>query len=322
LASRIKGGEPIPRAIARVARRQLSAAFKGLTDPQRSLSDRIHDLRTATKKVRALVRLVRPSVGGPARRENRRLRKIARSISGLRDAEVLLSTFDRLTEPQGSRQSASLSAARAALEARLRERAQPFERGPQIERLGARVRRARRRVARWTPAGDRWRTIGPGLTESYRRARDAMARAYRRGGADGAASAGGPVAADANQGDRNQSGADFHAWRRAVKTHRHQIRLLEALCPRELAPRLEQLDQLGEWLGEEHDLTVLEQALRSNDISLPDGRGRQRLLARLGDQRRGLRARARPLGEQLFSQGPQVFNRRIHGLFRAFRRAS
>jgi CHAD domain-containing protein len=147
------------------------------------------------------------------------------------------------------------------------------------------------------PAADRWLAIDQGLALGYRRARDAMAAAYR-----------------------TKSGADFHAWRRRVKTHRHQIAALETLAPGRLKARIDRLDRLGDLLGDEHDLTVLEEAVRGHLSRIPDRRQRARLLRRIADGRARLRRRARPLGNSLFTEIPSAFRDRMRRDFRAFRR--
>jgi CHAD domain-containing protein len=147
------------------------------------------------------------------------------------------------------------------------------------------------------PSEDRWRTIGEGLEDGYRRARQAMTAAYR-----------------------SDTGADFHAWRRAVKTHRHQVHALEPVAPRRMAARLDKLDRLGDLLGDEHDLVVLEQTIRDEQSCFPDERNCDHLLRLVSAQRFRLRERARPLGEQLFAEPPSRFRDQMRRDFRAFRR--
>jgi CHAD domain-containing protein len=283
-----------------MARAELRDARAVVRAERPPLRDRVHDVRTSIKKVRALTRLVRPAVGRPARRENRRLRKIARAVSGVRDAEVLLTTFDNLAAELGASRSASLRQARGRLAARLRESARPFRGDDRAyRRLASRLRTARRKVKRWTvPAPDGWRAVIPGFVDGYRQARRAMNAAARSG-----------------------AGEDFHAWRRAAKAHRHHVFALEAICPRRLKPRLEDLDRLGDLLGDEHDLDVLEQTIRGEWTCFPDERDCDRVLRLLDRRRRGLRREARAIGARLFAERPSDFGRRARADFRAFRHA-
>src|SRR5438552_12753445 len=102
VAFRIRQHEALPHAIKRMARAELAHAGGVVGDARRPLHERIHDVRTTVKKVRALDRLVRPVAGGAARKADDRLRKVARAVSGARDAEVVLKTFDDVAGKLGS----------------------------------------------------------------------------------------------------------------------------------------------------------------------------------------------------------------------------
>jgi CHAD domain-containing protein len=295
VAFHIQPGEHLPHAIRRLARKELAKAHDAAGDERRSLNARVHDVRTAVKKLRALDRLVGPEVGGPARRADHRLRKIARTVGPLRDANVVLKTFDRLLDAGDEPMRAAMAGARAHLASGLSARTRAFAKDRQPRRLRSKIEHERRDVGDWAPHENRWRAIGEGLMRGYRRAREAMALAYRSG-----------------------SGADFHAWRRAVKTHRHQVAALEPVAPG-LTARLKRLDQLGELLGDEHDLVVLEAAIQEQSSRITDQHQRQRLLRRIADRQANLRRRARPLGQRLFADPPAIFRDHTKSAFRAFR---
>ena len=298
MAFRIKPGEALPHAIRRMARAELADARDVVTAPRRSVDERVHDVRTAIKKVRALIRMVKPEAPRRRiRRADRRLKNVADAVSGARDAEVVLTTFDGVVRAMHESPGGSLAQARTRLDARLRASAGPMRRHRTTKKLYARLARARQTVERWIPNEDRWCAVGPGLTDGYRRARDAMAAARR-----------------------SDSGVDYHAWRRAAKTHRHQVHALVPVAPRKLKPRVDALDCLGDLLGEEHDLTVLEETIRGEQACFPDERHCDHLLHLIAQRRLRLRDRARPMGEKLFGERPSDFRDWLHADFRAFRR--
>jgi CHAD domain-containing protein len=297
MAFRIKSGEAARQAVKRMARAELKDVKTMMADRRTSLTTEVHDVRTAIKKVRALVRLVRPAVGRPARKENRRLRKIARVVSGVRDADVILKTFDSLTPQLPAAARPRIAPARRALASKLKNARQPFQRSDAEEDIGRALGRAAKRVSRWAPDVKIWRAVGPGFVDGYRRARRTMEAAYRAG-----------------------DGAAFHAWRRAVKTHRHQVHVLEAICPRVMKPRLDLLEQLAECLGDEHDLTVLGETLATQRQCFSDREDHSRALRLVEKRQARLRAQARPLGKSLFRDKPYVFGRHARAEVRAFRR--
>src|SRR4051794_8517044 len=88
----------LAREVRRVARQQLEGALKDLLAPsQQGRSTSVHEARKHIKKVRALIRLLRPAMGDAFyKRENAALRKAARKMSPIRDAQVRVQTIEKL----------------------------------------------------------------------------------------------------------------------------------------------------------------------------------------------------------------------------------
>ena len=94
-------GETVPEAVQRITGEQVRRAVAALEQAggdgrDAGLEPAVHDCRKRTKKLRGLLRLVRPALGkayGPA---NESFRDAARELSGLRDAQAALATFDAL----------------------------------------------------------------------------------------------------------------------------------------------------------------------------------------------------------------------------------
>jgi hypothetical protein len=105
-----------------------------------------------------------------------------------------------------------------------------------VPRLLAGIARTLEESARSVPprirkAADR-STMCSGMRRGYRRAREAMPAPGR----------------DDDEG--------LHRWRRRVKDHWYQMRLLQGLSGR-LSGRVRSLKQLESWLGDHHNLVVL-----------------------------------------------------------------
>lgn len=291
MSFRIGIDETVPRAIRRLARKQLRGAVQTLGDGRQSLAERVHHMRTSAKKVRALAQLVRPRVGRPAARVERRLKKVARATSALRDDEMLLATFDALIPGLASEVgSTSLRRARVKLTARLRATIRAFEADHRLPKLAARLRRARRETKLWMLRGkDRGLPV-LGLVRGYRSARRTM-----------------------KQAQQEDSSSAFHRWRKAVKAHGYQLRLfaLKLKLLQDTGQQSEALGRLSDLLGHEHDLTVLEQVVGTDRACFPNERDRARLLALIDDRRQTLRSEALVLGAQLFSNRPRAVRRRL-----------
>ena len=98
----IQAGETLGAGTSRVVREQVEAALAALRDGA-DRNEAIHDARKCCKKLRAVLRLVRPALGEPSYREqNAAYRDAARLLSSVRDRWMLVETFDALTKRYGT----------------------------------------------------------------------------------------------------------------------------------------------------------------------------------------------------------------------------
>src|ERR1700730_2562064 len=93
MAYRLKSKESVPEGIKRVVKEELEAGSHQLNGKSRANRDEaVHEARKSVKKVRAVLRLMRPELNGTYDAQTRRLRAVGRKLSEFRDAE----TFDNL----------------------------------------------------------------------------------------------------------------------------------------------------------------------------------------------------------------------------------
>jgi CHAD domain-containing protein len=297
--ARFQRDEAVTKAVPRIGRSQAKKAMRKLgssTNPRQ----RVHEARTYVKKLRALLRLVEPALGKVYRREDERLRELGRTLSGLRDAEVLIETFDGLFEHFEEQLGPPLRRARTRLTTRLRNVESRIDVPARLREAEEAFRKTRKRARRWVPeaGGGRggWKAIVGGLGATYRWGRRAMESAYR--------------AAD----DRV-----FHDWRKAVKYHGYHMRLLAEIWPEELNGRLEALERLGDLLGEDHDLVGFAETLRTEPRCFENERDREVLLGLIEQRKAALRAMAQPLGKRLYAEQPSAYCRRLHRYWKVWR---
>ena len=100
MSYRLQFDQTLDDGLRRVASEQLGDALTGLRDPDGTDPVKaVHEARKSVKKSRAALRLARPALPKDAyRREDQALRDAGRSLSGARDADVLLETVDALGE--------------------------------------------------------------------------------------------------------------------------------------------------------------------------------------------------------------------------------
>jgi CHAD domain-containing protein len=285
----------VKKAIPRLARKQARNAAQDLRKAERP-RERVHEARTAVKKLRALLRLVQPALGSVYDRENARLRRLGDKLAELRDAEVLVETFDGLFEHFEQQLGPPLRRVRTRLTTRLRGVESRLDLPARLREAERAFRKTRKRARRWRPSPGGWKAIAGGMGGTYRWGRTALDAAY-------------------DEGDD----AAFHDWRKAVKYHGYHVRLLADVWPEELNGRRDALDRLGDLLGEDHDLAVFAETLRNERRCFDNDRDQQVLLGLIAERQQALRAMARPLGRRLFAEPPAAFTRRLHSYWRLWR---
>jgi CHAD domain-containing protein len=287
----LEPGEAVGAGITRCADEQLDRALGELGDPERDRDVAIHEARKCCKRLRALLRLARNGLGDKVwRRENAALRDAARRLSALRDAGVMLESYDELSarfaDEVGRQRVVRVRRALAARRADLGK----GDLEASAAAFCADLTSIRERIPSWRPADD-FQVLSTGLGRTYQHARKAMRAAYA-----------------------TQSGERFHDWRKRVKDHRYHLELLAGLWPRQIGSRRKEVKSLGEMLGDEHDLWVLQARL----AALADDS--TRIMVRSAEHRRAeLRSAMRPLAQRVFAERPRALARRFEAYWRAAR---
>lgn len=327
----LQPGESAGTGLRRVARGLMDETLAQLDDPARPRETTVHEARKSMKKLRGLLRLVRPAAPELYRTENTALRDAAAQLSALRDADVALETFDRVIataqaaetprtgasaahgglDAPGAERSAALTneaepaaldtVAWAPLRARLaawRAEAHAADGEPEVhiqafreQLLAARERAVDWRLPHADDAERAFAVFGRGLKKTYKRGRKAMASAYAQPGV-----------------------AVFHDWRKRTKYLGYHLRLLRPAWPDLIRAQRAAVKTLSDLLGDDHDLAVLDQLvveLRDEEASAAQRRAEAGLRAELRRQSAMLRAQAQGLGRYVYAERPKAFRRRI-----------
>lgn len=286
----IDPGADLLGEMRRVATEQIDRAVDGLADPGDDVVEAVHDFRKRCKKLRGLVRLVRPALGEHYQPANVTFRDAARYVRGLRDAHALLGTFDALLAARPEHLCPDgLPGVRRALAARADQATERAVRaGHQVSAAVELLREARTLTREWSLDGDGFEAVGGGMKRTYRRGRRALGRA---------------TASCATE--------DFHEYRKRTKDTWSHVRLLARVAPSITKPLERRLHDLADALGDEHDLAVLGCQLRVR----PDCFGGEDEVAAatllIDGQRAELRRRAVGLGSRLHAEGAGAFVERI-----------
>ncbi len=273
----------------------MEISVSGFYDGEEAFGEAVHTTRKSTKKIRALLRLVRYEIGEKVYHfENEAMRDTARLLTGARSAAVMVNAVDNLKLLYGSLLAAGTfeETEERLLVNRDRIETRAMEDPELVPRVVANLERAQSRYASWptdsharkvygSGVRDSYSSIGPGLKATYRRGRGEMVMAYRA-----------------------PSPAAFHSWRKRVKYLKHQMEIITPLWPEVVLGMAITLDRMAELLGEDHDLADLLQSLTDRPELCPNPIERS-LLRALAEQRRSdVETASRILGRRIYAESP------------------
>jgi len=294
---RLKRGESIPEGIRRIVHEETASVLSELAHSAGKRRDEgIHEARKSIKKIRGLLRLVRPELGRLYRTENTRLGDVGRKLSEIRDATAIIEVFDGLVaKHQNGLQKDTLTPIRKGLEASKRQmELQPGMREA-VKRATAALRSLQKRVDAWPLRQEGFRALAPGLKERYRRGRRAMAVAQKDGTAE-----------------------NYHEWRKRVKDHWYHVRLLESLWTEVMQEHEHSLHDLETWLGDDHNLVLLRAKLEEEPQNYGDDKAVRLFLALVNQEQKELREKSISLGERIYERKPRRFVKDIQKLWDAW----
>jgi CHAD domain-containing protein len=234
----------------------------------------VHDVRRELKRARATLRLLRKSMGGPAyRRDNWAIRDVARLLTPLRDAKVLVRTLGRLRRVGDDD---DLGTAGSLLTRQFQEERQAIARRLLPKHLVAAadvLRTVKERVREIPRARLDECAISEGLGRVYKAGR----RAFRRVKDQGT--------------DRR-----LHGWRKQVKYLLNQIDVVRQLGGAKMKKRRKYSCRLADILGDDHDLAVLDAKIKAS----ADPEVSRRFALRIEKRRTVLQREAHRVGRLLY----------------------
>ena len=296
MAFKFKKKESVAKAVRRLCNDCVEEALKGFQE--RDKLEGVHSARKEIKKLRALMRLVRKEIGeGLYRKRTEALREAAQCLAAPRDAQVKLQTMEALVAHfKGQVSAHSVDKMRQMLKQKCREEAAAF---PNKEPARMAKRILRKQLAKFESLpihGKGWSVIGPGVKQSYSAGR----RAYE-------------VARE------TPSAENFHDWRKRAKDLWYYIQLLEPIWPEQMCAVSRELDELGEFLGDDHDLDMLKLIVGKKSIC-PEFEKEAELLTGLIDSRQQiLRTSALVLGKRFYAEKPSIFCKRLRQYWKTWR---
>lgn len=284
--------ETVAENVQRVAIEQIDKALRYATTGQPDVETCVHEIRKCLKKLRALVRLVRPQLARCYARENTEFRTIAQLLSTTRDSNVMVGTFQKLKK----RYSKAIPKNESETVEHLLQQQIVINDSIFYQRLAdaiLRLENARYRVAQWPLYHEGFTAIAPGAKAVYKSGKDMFATVRNTPTAEG-----------------------IHNLRKQLKYHWYHNRLLTPLWPTLFDEYCSLLSTLTDVLGEHNDLAVFCTALLAH---AEQEDAQENVLVGLAIQRQQeLWAFAEPVCMRVYAESPSGFIQRLHSYWDAW----
>lgn len=291
MSYQLEPNETVPNGIKRIATEEVDSALAQLRDAPEGWDEAIHEARKSFKKIRAVLRLVRDEVGPDVyKKENVCYRDAGRLLSDVRDSAVMVETVDLITDHFDDHlaQDAFDSVRQRLQETHESFREKIVEHEAAIAEVIETIEDARSRIINWPVEQDNFAALYGGLRRVYKRGRKRLADAYEEPAPE-----------------------RFHEWRKRVKYLWYHIRILQPIWPDILDELADQLHDLSDYLGDDHDLHELRQLLTGRPELTEDESEQEALLGLIDRYRLELEEAAQPLGERIYAEEPAEFVERI-----------
>ncbi|MGB3652892.1 MAG: CHAD domain-containing protein [Rivularia sp. (in: cyanobacteria)] len=319
MAYRLKNKESIGAEIKRIAWEQTDKAIEQLTEEIKSdnidsssnaaavneRQEAIHDVRKRIKKIRAVVRLVRDELGKEVyKQENNCFRDAGRGLSEVRDAQVLLETFNKLEKhfaefikPEGF-----VDLQQILVEHHQNTCKRVLETENTALEVLADIKNAQERIPNWSLESSNGESI----------LNNGLQRVYQRG----------YQACQSILEAEQPTVEEFHDWRKRVKYLWYHLRILRPVWSDIIKEWASQTHKLAEYLGDDHDLAVLHQFVNNRQEMLTNKAELEVVNSLINRRRKQLQSAAKSLGQRIYVESPEVFSDRIQGYWQIWQQES
>jgi CHAD domain-containing protein len=293
--SALSPGDAVGGALREIAAGAVAQAQAILTDPDRDPTAKVHDIRRALKRWRALLRMMAPHLGEAGQALRFQARDLARSLTVARDAQSAIDALNDATEASAELPIALPARSCVTIQKRLDALRVENERNiwtDEIQKnLSDYLTAAGWQVSQWDLEALTFSDLADMLTATYRRARRSIPR--RWGEAEG---------------------EDLHDLRRRVVEHRYQMELIEPVWPRFARIWVDEAQRLRTRLGKYQDLEMLTAKAAMHQ---PLAHWRSKLTPVIAHRQTEHLQAARRLATRLFAEPPKGFRRRLEALWDA-----
>lgn len=282
MAWRFEHDEALPDAFARVAREEVAKVRGALASPDVDRNLAIHEARQSFKRLRALIRLAKPTLGCAFEVENRRWRDAGHLLSTARDRTVLLETFDDLAAKGDAKVLRRNATALRGRLARSTTANGTLDWEANVDSVVRHMDDAEAAIG-----GLDWPKGKYALRTGLKKSQARLRRSWKEARKDTASTA-------------------LHRWRKRVKDQSAQLRLFRGAVHGGLRSRLDAEKGVAELLGKDHDLWLLHDRLSGLVVSPQIAKTRDLFLQAIDARRKAFRDDAFGQGKAFSSKSARA----------------
>jgi len=270
----------------KVAFSQLKKSIQEIEDNSLSMDNKIHQLRKRCKKMRGLLRIIRPQLKDSSvyNAQNQYFKETAKQFSAIRDKKMLDDTFKKIVVKYNLDENRYIQILKS-IESMIVQSEISVQN--HFATYRAEYENNKKNIKQYRLKKKNSKALDNGIKKGYKKAKKLKKKAYS-----------------------TQSDKDFHQWRKWVKYHWYHMRLIKKNEKCVLGPRVKMSGMLADILGGEHDLSVFKSFVENVRCEY-----KVEFIGYLKTEQDILRNRAEKIGNILFCKKKNDFIKYLHMFF-------
>ncbi|WP_460538107.1 CHAD domain-containing protein [Echinicola sediminis] len=258
--------------------------------------ERIHDIRKSLKKIRGLLRAVKEGFPGYTE-ENIFFRDAGRAVSKLRDYQAVQDTLVRLyaTKDHPANKSTCRTIAKKLDRAKSTLEKQMLKKEKVLESINLQIQEKLTEIEDWSLERSSFDVLSSSITKVYKKGYRLRKIAEATGKSE-----------------------DFHEWRKQAKYLRYQLEFLNPLWPNLMTFWEGEMHQLTDYIGEGHDLVVLQEMIETEGVFISNTKERLAFDETVAYHKSLCSLNALDLGSKCYSERPKNFKQRLEAIWEAY----
>lgn len=275
----------VEESVKGIASQVIESTVSDCSSKELNDHEKIHLVRKKCKRIRALLRIVRSSIGETYKSENIFYRDLGRKLSEARDIQVFIETLNKMSAiPINS----NISEIIQSLVNYFIEKRDAINSNQLLFDFKEEILKSKSSVVKWEICNKGFQCLNGGLKKTYRRGRIAMKDALE-----------------------NPSMERYHEWRKRAKYHYHHLELLVPVWVNIMKQFTEEAHRLSEMLGSDHDLGLLKERIQTDvELNIHE-EVKSQMISSIEKEQQELREKIFLLGKKVYAEKPDYLVTRI-----------